>query len=393
MAITYTHLDADTHILEPPDVWTARVPEKYRDRVPRMVRDDSGKDIWVMEGRQISTVGFFALAGWPTPFPDCPPTLDACLPAAHDAHARLEYMDSIGTWAEVIYPNVAGFGSQKFLSIDDADLKLHCVRAYNDFLRDWASADPRRLITIMAMPYWDIDLTVAEVERGIELGHRGILFTGEPQRFGLPVMADRHWDPLWSIAQEAGLAIHFHIGSGEVNSLFTPDRIAAAGTAATYGLSSVQMFLGNGAQVADLLLSGVLPRFPELRFVSVESGVGWVPFLLEAVDYSYLEGCPGKVGEWELMPSEYFRRQVYACTWFESLPFHHMLEDLPLDNICFETDFPHPTCLYGNVEETIERATDALDPETREKILWGNAARLYGVETIDEANAAAPATV
>jgi predicted TIM-barrel fold metal-dependent hydrolase len=70
-----------------------------------------------------------------------------------------------------------------------------------------------------------------------------------------------------------------------------------------------------------------------------------------------------------------------------------MLEDLPLDNICFETDFPHPTCLYGNVEETIERATDALDPETRNKILWGNAARLYGVESIDEANAAAPATV
>jgi predicted TIM-barrel fold metal-dependent hydrolase len=390
----YTHIDADTHILEPADVWTARVPAKYRDRVPRMVRDDSGRDIWVMEGRQISTVGFFALAGWPTPFPDCPPTLDDCIPAAYDADARLAYMDSIGTWAEVIYPNVAGFGSQKFLSIEDEDLKILCVRAYNDFLRDWASADPRRLLTVMATPYWDIDLTVAEVERGIELGHRGILFTGEPQRFGLPVLADKHWDPLWSLAQEAGLAVHFHIGSGEVNSLFTPERINAAGTAATYGLSSVQMFLGNGMQVADLLLSGVLPRFPELRFVSVESGVGWIPFLLEAVDYSYLEGCPGKKGEWDLMPSEYFRRQVYACTWFESLPFRHMLDaDLPLDNICFETDFPHPTCLFGNVAEVIERGAGSLDPASRRKVLWDNAARLYDVETVEEANAAAPAPV
>ena len=233
----------------------------------------------------------------------------------------------------------------------------------------------------MATPYWDIDLTVAEVERGIELGHRGILFTGEPQRFGLPVLADRHWDPLWSLAQEAGLAVHFHIGSGEISNLFTPERVGAAGTAATYGLSSVQMFLGNGVQVADLLLSGILPRFPELRFVSVESGVGWIPFLLEAVDYSYLEGCVGKKGEWELLPSEYFRRQVYACTWFEKLPFQTMLQDLPLDNICFETDFPHPTCLYGNVEETIEGAVGALSESTRRKILWDNTARLYGVET------------
>ena len=140
------------------------------------------------------------------------------------------------------------------------------------------------------------------------------------------------------------------------------------------------MFIGNGVQVADLLLSGVLPRFPELRFVSVESGVGWIPFVLEAVDYSYLEGREDRTGEWELMPSEYFRRQVYACTWFEKLPFGRMLDDLPLDNICFETDFPHPTCLYGNVAERIESALGHLPAEQRRRVLWDNAAGLYGVQ-------------
>ena len=98
-------------------------------------------------------------------------------------------MDELGTWAQVLYPNVAGFGSQKFLQLRDDELKLVCVRAYNDFLRDWASADTRRLLTIMTMPFWDIDEAVAEIERNVDKGHRGILFTGEPHRFGLRTLA------------------------------------------------------------------------------------------------------------------------------------------------------------------------------------------------------------
>ncbi len=175
--------------------------------------------------------------------------------------------------------------------------------------------------------------------------------------------------------------MHFHIGSGNVGTAFTPARIAAVGTAATYALSSIELFMGNGIQVADLLLSGVLPRFPDLKFVSVESGVGWIPFVLEAVDYSYLEGREDGTSEWDLMPSEYFRRQVYACTWFENLPFERMIDDLPLDNICFETDFPHPTCLYGNVAERIESALGHLPADRRRRVLWDNTAGLYGIET------------
>jgi predicted TIM-barrel fold metal-dependent hydrolase len=378
-ALTYTNIDADTHITEPPDVWTSRVPAKYRDRVPHMERNDLGQDIWVLDGTQIYTVKFSATAGWPRPFPDGPPTLEDCHPASYDAHARLAHMDTIGTWAQVLYPNVAGFGAQKFLRIDDQGLKLACVRAYNDFLRDFASADDRRLITIMATPFWDIDETIAEITRGIELGHRGILFTGEPQRFGLPFLGDHHWDPLWSLAQESGLAIHFHIGSGDAGTTFSPERIAVNGTAATYGLSSVELFLKNGMQVSDLLLSGILPRFPDLKFVSVESGVGWIPFVLEATDHSYLEGRVGRASEWDMLPSDYFRRQVYACAWFEKVAFTHLADVLPMDNILFETDFPHPTCLYGDVAERIESSLSTLSPDARHKVLWGNAARLYDV--------------
>jgi predicted TIM-barrel fold metal-dependent hydrolase len=378
---SYSIIDCDTHITEPPDVWTARVPRRYLDRVPQVRRDEDGKDIWVLDGQRFYTVGLTAVAGWSKPFPDGPPTYEEMHPAAFDPHARLEYMDGAGIWAMVLYPNVAGFGSQRFLQIPDDELKLVCVRAYNDFLRDWASADPRRLITICSTPFWDIDAAVAEVRRCIDLGHRGVLFTGEPQRFGLPFLGDRHWDPLWSLAQEAGLAVHVHIGSGDVGGVFNPARVAAHGSAGTYALSSIDLFLKNGVQVADLLTSGVLPRFPDLRFVSVESGIGWIPFVLEAVDHSYLEARPGRRSEWDMLPSEYFRRQVYACYWFETAATRHLLDELPVDNILFETDFPHPTCLYGNIADKIAASLDHVDQTTRRKILWDNAAALYGIES------------
>jgi predicted TIM-barrel fold metal-dependent hydrolase len=289
-------------------------------------------------------------------------------------------MDSEGIWAQVLYPNVASFGGQRFLSFPDDELKLVCVRAYNDFLRDWASADHDRLITIMSTPFWDVDAAVEEMHRCADAGHRGILFTGEPHRFGLPYLADRHWDPLWATAQDLGLPIHFHIGSGDTASSFTPERVAATSTAATFAYTAIEMFLKNGLQVADLLMSGILPRFPDLQFVSVESGIGWIPFVLEAVDHSYLEGRRDRTSQWDLMPSEYFARQVYACYWFETVAPRLLLDEIPVDNILFETDFPHPTCLYGNVQEKIEAGLGEAPDDVRRKILWGNAARLYGVQ-------------
>jgi len=372
-------IDVDSHLTEPADLWTSRVPARFVERVPQMT-SAGGRDIWVLEGRQISVVGMTAPAGWPAPFPAGPSTLAECPLAAYDAVARLGYLDEVGIWAQVLYPNVAGFGSQKFLSLDDDELKLLCVRAYNDFLRDWASADPRRLITIMAMPFWDVDASVAEIARGAAAGHQGILFTGEPQRFGLPFLGDPHWDPFWAAAQDAGLAIHFHIGSGDMSTSFQPDRIAATSTAAAYAYTSTELFLKNGLQVADLITSGVLVRFPELKFVSVESGIGWIPFVLEAADHSYLEARPARRSEWELLPSEYFARQVYACYWFETVAPTKLLGEIPVDNILFETDFPHPTCLFGNVRERINVSLANASPSDREKILWGNAARLYGIE-------------
>jgi predicted TIM-barrel fold metal-dependent hydrolase len=378
----YPIIDADTHITEPADVWTSRVPSKWRDRVPQ-VRwiEDERAEVWFIDGNRAGMVGQTASAGWPETFPKCPPTYEQAHRGAWDASARLAYMDSIGCWAQVLYPNIGGFGSQAFLRLRDPELMLACVRAYNDFQLDWISPDPRRFIPILATPFWDVAAAVEEVERCAALGHRGILFSASPQDFGQPFLGDRHWDPLWAVAQETGLPISLHIGSGRMDDGFTPERVRVDGSGPTYARTSCGLFLGNGIQLADLLFSGVLPRFPGVRFVSVESGIGWLPFVLEAADYHYhMAGVRKERPEFELLPSEYFRRQVYGCFWFEKQMTHELLAAIGVDNLMFETDFPHPTCLYGNVAETIEASLGKETEAVRRRLLFENAAELYRVE-------------
>jgi predicted TIM-barrel fold metal-dependent hydrolase len=377
--VSYRIIDVDTHITEPADVWTSRVAAKYRTRVPRVERLD-GRDVWMLGGEQFGLVGPTAPAGWKNPMPDTPSGYDEILPAATDADARLAMMDERGVWAEVLYPNVAGFGGQKFLLLGDRDLMYECVRAYNDFQVDWCSADSRRLIPTMATPFWDVDDCVREVERCADLGFRAINFTGEPQVFGQPFLGESYWDPFWSAACANEMVVSFHIGSGEFN--WDHARTAARGFTETYALQSVHLFHKNGLQVCDLLLSGVLPRFPDLRVVSVESGIGWMPFTFEALDYQFLEGGGFKSRpEFTKLPSEYFADQVYATFWFEeAAPKDVLGSRIPIDNVLFETDFPHPTCLYLDVDEKIASSLGHLSETDRRKVLWDNAARLYRIQ-------------
>jgi predicted TIM-barrel fold metal-dependent hydrolase len=385
-------IDVDTHITEPPDLWSSRLPSKYRERAPRMVRDpQNGWDVWrIGDGSSPVTVGHTAVAGWKEPFPSAPRTFEETPLAAHDAKARLAYMDSVGIWAMALYPNVGGFGNEAFLKLGDAELMLDCVRAYNDFQLDWIEPDPRRFVPICATPFWDPKASAREIERCAARGHRGVLFTGEPQKYGQPVLADPHWDPLWAAAQACGLPVSFHIGSGSLTEEFTPARMAAYGISALNAKTTVGLFLENGKQLVDLLLSGVLARFPKLEVVSVESGIGFLPFVLEAVDYCFEYSQVRRDRPWfELKPSEYFARQVYGCFFFEELAPRRLLEYIGEDKVLFETDFPHPVCLYGNVREKIAAGLAGQPERVQRKLLFDNAARLYRVPPPDRAWAGA----
>ncbi len=389
----YTIIDVDTHVTETPDLWTSRVPERMKDSVPKVITDAKGRQIWVLGDKTIGSPGISSTAGVGDML-NPPATLEEAHPGSHDAKERLKYMDQMGIWAMVMYPNVGGFGNQSFLRMKDPELMLTCVQAYNDWQTEWASADSRRLLPTISTPFWDVEESVKEVQRCAEMGHKGILFTGAPESFGQPVLGDRHWDPLWQAAVDLDLPVSFHIGSGDFEIGLRKDKIKTYGRMAAFAALSVDIFLTNGMQLADLLVSGVLARFPDIKFVSVESGIGWVPFALEALDYQFLGNrVPEQRADLDMLPSEYFARNVYACYWFEQIAPRRLIDKVGVDNILFETDFPHPTSLFGDeVHERIQTGLDDCPADVRKKILWDNAEKLYKVEgpnAEDEARQAA----
>jgi len=376
-------IDVDTHLTEPPDLWTSRVPTAMRDQVPHVVRRGD-MDVWVVGDQFIGAPGAYSMAGFDGVIPEMPKTYADIPPAAFDAAARLAFLDDQGIQAQVLYPNVGGFGNGFFLSLGDRDVVAASVRAYNDYLTDWCSADPGRLLPVIATPFWDLEFAVAEIERAAAAGHRAVNMCSQPQNFGEPPLGSRHWDPIWAAARSAGLPISFHIGGGGLGNLF--EDPGGIGTQAVFAKESSMLILDNMRCLADLFFGGVCHRFPEVRFVSVESGVGWLPGVLEAFDWQWRNGGIGvEHPEYDLLPSEYFRRQVYACFWFERAAAVGAIERYP-DNILYETDFPHPTCQHPGPRTPAQRPRDyatealgALTDDVLAKVLHDNAAALYGL--------------
>ncbi|HLX38823.1 MAG TPA: amidohydrolase family protein, partial [Candidatus Binataceae bacterium] len=154
------------------------------------------------------------------------------------------------------------------------------------------------------------------------------------------------------------------------------------GKMAAFTELAVDIFLHNALQLNDLLMSGVLVRHPKIKFVSVESGIGWIPFALEAMDYQFMGNSVREENpDYKMLPSEYFARNVYACYWFEQTAPRRLIDKIGINNVLFETDFPHPTSLYGDeVHARIKSGLSDCEESIRRKILWGNSQKLYNVD-------------
>jgi uncharacterized protein len=381
----YAVADVDAHIIEPADLWTARVPAKWGDLVPHVrFHERRQEDYWYVGDRKLYGAGAFAQAGWPEFPPSHPRRLDQALAAAVDPQARLAYMDEMGIYYQVLYPNIVGFHSHVFLTEMPTELATECVRAYNDWLTEFCSADARRLIPMMMLPFWDIDASVAEMRRCYELGHKGVLFAARYDKVGLPRLVDDHWEPLLGQAQEMGLSMNFHVGF-----LASPDDLKGAvdqSKKMDFTRESSLVLLGNAQNIAEVVLSGVCHRYPDLNFVSVENGAGWLPFLGESMDWQWLNVGAHKDYPDRLLPSEYLYRQVYGMYWFERDSVRSVMDQLE-DNLMFETDFPHATSLSPgpasespSPREVIERSLGGLPDEVVGKVLQHTATRLYNLD-------------
>jgi predicted TIM-barrel fold metal-dependent hydrolase len=378
-------IDTDTHMTERHDLWTSRAPAKWRDRVPRVEKVD-GAATWVVDGEVLGRAGaggvidrngvkgrsFEGLYEW---------EIEQAHVAAYDPVARIELLDDIGIWAQIVFPGVVGLGGQNLGElVHDHELRTLCLEIFNDANAELQEESGNRLLPMALLPGWDIDACVREAERAAGLGLRGVNLTADPQDVGAPDLASRDWDPVWEACASLHMPVHFHIGASltTMNYFGTypwpghDDDIKLA-------IGGTLLFIGNARVVVNMICSGALERFPELKVVSVESGAGWVPFILEALDYEMAENSPRQRAAMSLSPLEYFRRQIYATTWFERTDLPTVVRAVGEDSIMFETDFPHPTCLYPDPLKTAAENMRDLSETAQRKILGENAKKLYRI--------------
>jgi predicted TIM-barrel fold metal-dependent hydrolase len=381
----YAVADVDSHIIEPTDLWTSRIPPRWGDLIPQVrFHERLQEDRWYIGNHKLFGAGAFAQAGWREYPPSHPPSLAEALPAAIDPKERLTYLDEMGVYYQVLYPNIVGFHSHVFMNEMPRELATACIRAYNDWLTEFCEADTIRLIPMMMLPFWDIEASVAEMVRCHGMGHKGVLFAAQYHKVGLPRLVEDHWEPLLGQAQEMDLSMNFHVGF-----LASSDDLKGAvdqSKKLDFTKESSLMLLGNAQNVAEVILSGVCHRYPDLNFVSVENGAGWLPFLAESMDWQWLNVGAHKDYPERLLPSEYLWRQIYGMYWFEQEALRSVIDKLA-DNLMFETDFPHATSLSpGPASESpsprdvMERSLGGLPDELVGKVLQGTATRLYHLE-------------
>ncbi len=399
-------IDCDSHFTEPPHLWTRRAPRSWRDRMP-VQRTVNGKTAWFLNGEPWASTGgntvrkerqkvLGTLAV--QPFDD----IDA---SAWDPAERLRWMDDTGIYAQVLYPNGIGFSSNHIFAIEDLRQREVVLTTYNDFLADLQQESGGRLLPQAMLPIWDMDLTVREAARMLERGIRGFTLTDRPELLGLPELPHRYFTPMWDLVNQARAVINFHIGSGYRKEDLETLRAASAvddddpgGPRATppavadlfwrsFGdqrrmvARSCQGFMSNVRIIVNLCLSDLFDRYPNLSIVSAESGIGWLPFLLEALEFQFDETItdPEELKLQERRPAEYFRDHIYAMFWFEKVAPEKLLDDIGVRNVLVETDYPHPTCLYPSTRERLALATRGLPRDVLVRILQDNAAEIYRV--------------
>lgn len=338
----------------PRDLWTDRLPVRFRDRAPRVVDAGAG-EWWTCDGAMMSPYrlasGYSAIAR---------AGIEDDGSRAADPKLRLEDLDRDGVYASVIYgPNLFG------LPIADAELKAAVLAGYNDWGVEFNAHAPGRLCVLAVLPTHAPGAAIAELERVARLGHRGAIIS--PFEFRC---SDPQWDDLWSAAEAVGLPISFHIGQGTSQVRVAPNswELAAFATVGPLQLDE---------PLAMMVFSGALERHPGLRLVLAESGIGWLPYFVRRMDHE-AEKHVSKAQDYRLKtkPSEIFRQQVYAT--FEEEPLGPSL--LPLlgpDNFMWASDYPHPDSSFPHSRAAIAEAFAGLDAAFVERVTATNCARLY----------------
>jgi predicted TIM-barrel fold metal-dependent hydrolase len=391
-------VSVDDHVVEPPHVWQTWLPKRLRARGPRVERrgighmrhvgggayeqsfdpDGPQADCWVYEDlvyinkRHVAAVGFDRDDMTMSPI-----TYDEMRPGCYDPKARVADMAMNWVDASLSFPTFPRFCGQTFLEAKDRELAFACVRAYNDWMvEEWCGDSDGALVPLCLVPLWDVALAAAEVRRNAARGVHAVCFSEIPSKLGLPSIHSGEWDAFFAACGETRTVVCMHIGSSSQMPATSPD--APPAVAATLSFNNAM------ASLSDFLFSGVLVRYPDLRLAYSEGQIGWLPYLLERADDVWREhrawgGVRDVVPE---PPSTYYYRQVYGC-FFRDRHGLEALERVGVDNITFETDYPHTDSTWPETKSVALDLMGHLPADVVRKIVRGNAIRMLHLD-VDE---------
>ena len=366
-------ISIDDHSIEPPDMYLRHVPAKWRDRAPKIVRDESGVDQWVFQGQATSTpFGMAATVGWPREeWGFHPGAFSELRPGCFDIHERVRDMNAGGVLASMCFPTMAGFNARTFTEAGDRELSLVMLQAYNDWhIDEWCAAYPGRFIPLGIVPMWDVDLAVQEIRRISRKGCRAISFLEAPHAQGWPSFLSGHWDQMLAALVDEDMVLCLHIGGAWDLVTLAPE---APVDHAIVVPTQLTMLVAQ-----DLLFGPTFRRFPQLRVALSEGGIGWIPFYLERADRHFTNQTWIGNDFGGKLPSEVFREHILACfiTDPAGLKLRHQIGT---DIIAWECDYPHTDTTWPESPELLWREIEDAGATEAEinRITWENSARFF----------------
>ena len=364
-------VSVDDHVVEPPHVFDGRLPAKYVDVAPKLVRRDDGTQAWIYDGNEIVNVGLNAVAGRPPEEYGFEPTaLDQMRPGCWDIDERIKDMDANGLLGSMCFPSFPQFCGQLFARTADKDQALAMVRAYNDWhIEDWAGSHPGRHIPCSIPTLWDPQLMGDEVRRVAAKGCHAVTFSENPSKLGYPSLHSPHWDPFWAACQETDTVVCLHIGSSSQMVMTSEDAPVDVMITLT-PMNIVQA-------AADLVWSPVLRKFPTIKIALSEGGIGWIPYFLERIDYVYQHHKAWTFQDFgDKLPSQLFSERIVTCFIDDAFGVESR-SHLNLDNITWECDYPHSDSTWPQAPELLHKYLAGVSDGDIDKITHQNAMRIF----------------
>jgi predicted TIM-barrel fold metal-dependent hydrolase len=370
-------VSVDDHLVEPAHLFEGRLSAKLADGAPRVEVTPAGTEEWLFDGHRYPQIGLNAVVGRPKDeWSMEPANFDDMRPGCWDPEARIADMDLDGVWASLHYPSlIAGFCGTTFSRCSDPELGLACVRAWNDWhLDEWVGPRTDRFIPLQLPWLSDPEIAAAEVRRNAERGFRAVSFLEQPVDMGLPSLHTEHWDPFLRACEETGTVVCLHCASSGWSASRSPY--------APLELLTTLFPVNALVTCADWLWSGVPLRFPELRICLAESGIDWVPMLINRIDYVMDHSATGGAGgstRWPAdapHPTDCLRRAF----WFGVIDLTSSLvlrDHIGVGHIVLESDYPHADSTWPDTTARAEAGLAQLPAAEADAISWRNASELF----------------